>query len=138
MEKYDNIYNKNLVDAVNEQINIGKLWDALYDYNPPTICIWFTYIDGTNSIHKCEKYCKDTIYFTDGISIDITHDRLLNIKFNHKEMVFDSLDTLKVLNSIFMVNVFKPAEYIFRLDIQNYIPIQGTKIINWSYYGKCN
>ena len=132
MGKYDHIYNKNLVDVVNEQIDIGKLWDALYDYDPPIICIWFLYIDGTNSVYKYERYFMDTIYFTDDISVDIMHDRLLNIKFNHKEMVFDSLDTLKVLKSIFMVNVFKPTEYIFKLDIQNYTPIQGTKVINWS------
>lgn len=132
MGKYDHIYNKNLVDLVNEQIDIDRLWNALYDYATPNIYIWFLYIDGTTSIYKYERYFMDTIYFTDGISIDIIHDRLLNIKFNHKEMVFDSLDTLKVLKSIFMVNVFKPNEYIFRLDIQNYIPIQGTKVINWS------
>ena len=132
MGKYDHIYNKNLVDLVNEQIDIGKLWDALYDYNPPSIRIRFLYIDGTNSVYKYERYFMDTIYFTDGISVDIAHDRLLNIKFNHKEMVFDSLDTLKVLKSIFMVNIFKPTEYIFKLDIQNYTPIQGTKVINWS------
>ena len=132
MGKYDHIYNKNLVDLVNEQIDIDKLWNALYKYNPPSIYIHFVYIDGTTSVYKYERDFMDTIYFTDGISIDITHDRLLNIKFNHKEMVFDSLDTLKVLKSIFMVNIFKPTEYIFRLDIQNYTPIQGTKIINWS------
>ena len=132
MGKYDHIYNKNLVDLVNEQIDIGKLWDALYDYNPPSIYLRFLYIDGTTSKYKYERYVMDTIYFTDGISVDIAHDRLLNIKFNHKEMVFDSLDTLKVLKSIFMVNVFKPTEYIFKLDIQNYTPIQGTKVINWS------
>lgn len=132
MGKYDHVYNKNLVDLVNEQIDIGKLWNALYDYNPPSIYLRFLYTDGTNSIHKCERYCMDTIYFTGGISIDIIHDRLLSIKFNHKEMVFDNLDTLKVLKSIYMVNVFKPTEYIFELDIQNYTPIQGTKIINWS------
>ena len=132
MGKYDHIYNKNLVDLVNEQIDIGRLWNALYDYNPPNIYIWFLYIDGTTSVYKYERDFMDTIYFTDAISIDITHDRLLNIKFNHKEMVFDSLDTLKVLKSIFMVNVFKPTEYIFKLDIQNYTPIQGTKVINWS------
>lgn len=132
MGKYDHIYNKNLVDLVNEQIDIGKLWNALYDYATPNIYIRFLYIDGSNSVYKYERYFMDTIYFTDGISIDIIHDRLLNIKFNHKEMVFDSLDTLKVLKSIFMVNIFKPTEYIFKLDIQNYTPIQGTKVINWS------
>ena len=132
MGKYDHIYNKNLVDLVNEQIDIGKLWNALYNYNPPNIYIWFFYIDGTTSVYKYERDFMDTIYFTHGISVDITHDRLLNIKFNHEEMVFDSLDTLKVLKSIFMVNIFKPTEYIFKLDIQNYTPIQGTKVINWS------
>ena len=132
MGKYDHIYNKNLVDLVNEQIDIGKLWNALYDYNPPSIYLRFLYIDGTTSVYKYERDFMDTIYFTDGISVDITHDRLLNIKFNHEEMVFDSLDTLKVLKSIFMVNIFKPTEYIFKLDIQNYTPIQGTKVINWS------
>lgn len=132
MGKYDHIYNKNLVDLVNEQIDIDKLCDALYNYNPPNICMWFLYIDGTNSVYRYERYFRDTIYFTDGISIDIVHDRLLNIKFNHKEMVFDSLDTLKVLKSIFMVNILKPTEHIFKLDIQNYTPIQGTKVINWS------
>lgn len=132
MGKYDRIYNKNLVDLVNEQIDIDKLWNALYDYNPPNIYMWFFYIDGTTSVYKYERDFMDTIYFTDGISIDITHDRLLNIKFNHKEMVVDSLDTLKVLKSISMVNIFKPTEYIFKLDIQNYTPIQGTKVINWS------
>ena len=132
MGKYDHIYNKNLVDLVNEQIDIDKLWDALYNYSTPNIYIWFLYIDGTTNIYKYERDFTDTIYFTDGISVDIMHDRLLNIKFNHKEMVFDSLDTLKVLKSIFMVNVFKPTEYIFKLDIQNYTPIQGTKVINWS------
>lgn len=132
MGKYDHIYNKNLVDLVNEQIDIDKLWDALYDYDTPIICIWFLNIDGTNSVYKYERYFMDTIYFTDGISVDIMHDRLLNIKFNHKEMIFDSLDTLKALKSILMVNVFKPTEYIFKVDIQNYTPIQGTKVINWS------
>ena len=132
MGKYDHIYNKNLVDLVNEQIDINRLWDALYDYDTPIICIWFLYIDGTNSKYKYERYSMDTIYITDGISVDIIHDRLLNIKFNHKEMLFDSLDTLKGLKSIFMVNVFKPTEYIIKLDIQNYTPIQGTKVINWS------
>ena len=132
MGKYDHIYNKNLVDLVNEQIDIDKLWDALYDYNPPNIYIWMLYLDGTSSVYKYEMDFMDTIYFTDGISIAITHDRLLNIKFNHKEMIFDNLDNLKVLKSIFMVNIFKPTEYIFKLDIQNYTPIQGTKIINWS------
>ena len=132
MGKYDHIYNKNLVDLVNEQIDIDKLWDALYDYDTPNIYIWFLYIDGTNSVYKYERYFMDTIYFTDGVSVDIMHDRLLNIKFNHKEMVFDSLDTLKALKSILMVNVFKPTEYIFKVDIQNYTPIQGTKVINWS------
>ena len=132
MGKYDHIYNKNLVDLVNEQIDIDKLWDALYNYNPPNIYIWFLYIDGTSSVYKYERDFMDTIYFTGGISVDIIHDRLLNIKFNHKEMVFDSLDTLKVLKSIFMVNIFKPTEYIFKLDIQNFTPIQGTKVINWS------
>lgn len=132
MGKYDHVYNKNLVDLVNEQIDIDKLWNALYDYATPNIYIWFLYIDGTTSVYKYERDFMDTIYFTDGISVDITHDRLLNIKFNHKEMVFDSLDTLKVLKSIFMVNIFKPTEYIFKLDIQNYTPIQGTKVINWS------
>ena len=132
MGKYDHIYNKNLVDLVNEQIDIGKLWNALYDYNPPSIYLRFLYIDGTSSVHKYERDFMDTIYFTHGISVDITHDRLLSIKFNDKEMVFDSLDTLKVLKSIFMVNIFKPTEYIFKLDIQNYTSIQGTKVINWS------
>ena len=132
MGKYDHIYNKNLVDLVNEQIDIDKLWDALNNYSPPNIYIWFLYIDDTTSVYKYEIDFMDTIYFTDGISVDITHDRLLNIKFDHKEMVFDSLDTLKVLKSIFMVNIFKPTEYIFKLDIQNYTPIQGTKVINWS------
>lgn len=80
MGKYDYIYNKNLVDLVNEQIDIGKLWDALYDYDTPNIYIWFLYIDGTNSVYKYERYFMDTIYFTDGISVDIIHDRLLNIK----------------------------------------------------------
>ena len=132
MGKYDHIYNKNLVDLVNEQIDIDKLWDALYDYVTPNIYIGFFYNDGTTSVYKYERDFMDTIYFTHGISVDITHDRLLNIKFNHEEMVFDSLDTLKVLKSIFMVNIFKPTEYIFKLDIQNYTPIQGTKVINWS------
>lgn len=48
-------------------------------------------------VYKYERYSMDTIYFNNSISVDIMHDRLLNIKFNHKEMVFDSLDTLKVL-----------------------------------------
>lgn len=74
----------------------------------------------------------DTIYFTDDISVYIVHDRLLNIKFNHKEMVFDSLDVLERLESIVMINMFKPTEYIFKLYIQNYTPIKGTKVINWS------
>ena len=43
-----------------------------------------------------------------------------------------SVKTQEVLKSIFMVNTFKPTEYIFKLDIQNYTPIQGTKVINWS------
>ena len=80
MGKYDHIYNKNLVDLVNEQIDIDKLWDALYDYDTPNIYIWFLYIDGTNSVYKYERYFMDTIYFTDGISVDIIHNRLLNIK----------------------------------------------------------
>ena len=67
MGKYDHIYNKNLVDLVNEQIDIGKLWNALYDYNPPSISIWFLYIDGTNSVYRYERYFMDTIYFTNGI-----------------------------------------------------------------------
>ena len=83
MGKYDHIYNKNLVDLVNEQIDIDKLWNALYDYNPPNIYIWFLYVDGTTSAYKYERDFMHTIYFTDGISIYITHDRLLNIKFNH-------------------------------------------------------
>ena len=37
MGKYDHIYNKSLVDLVNEQIDIGKLWDAFYDYDTPSI-----------------------------------------------------------------------------------------------------
>lgn len=132
MGKYDRIYNKNIVDLVNEQIDIDKLWDALYNYNPPNIYVWFLYIDDTSSVHKYERDFMDTIYFTGGMSVDIIHDRLLSIKFNHKEMVFDNLDNLEVLKSIFMVNIFKPTEYIFKLDIQNYTPIQGTKVINWS------
>ena len=40
MGKYDHIYNKNLVDVVNEQIDIGKLWDTLYDYNPPIVDVY--------------------------------------------------------------------------------------------------
>lgn len=132
MGKYDHIYNKNLVDLVNEQINIDRLWNALYDYNPPNIYMWFLYIDGTTRVYKYERDFMGTIYFTNGISIDTRHDRLLNIKFNHKEMVFDSLDTLEILESIVMINTYRPNEYIFKLDIQNYTPIQGTKVINWS------
>lgn len=132
MGKYDHIYNKNLVDLVNEQIDIDKLWKALYDYDTPKIYIGFFYNDGDKLVYKYERYFKDTIYFTDGISVDIVHDRLISIKFNHKEMVFDSLDVLERLESIVMTNLFKPTEYIFKLDIQNYIPIKGTKVINWS------
>lgn len=132
MGKYDHIYNKNLVDVVNEQIDIGKLWDALYDYNPPNIYIWFLYTDGDKLVYKYNRYVMDDIYFDDDIVVTLKHDRLISIKYAHEEMVFDNLDTLKILKSIFMVNVFKPNEYIFKLDIQNYTPIQGTKIINWS------
>lgn len=51
MGKYDHIYNKNLVDVVNEQIDIDRLWDALYDYDTPNIHIWFVYIQGTKVIN---------------------------------------------------------------------------------------
>lgn len=132
MGKYDHVYNKNLVDLVNEQIDIDKLWKALYDYDTPNIYIGFVYIDDTISVYKYERHVMDTVYFTDGISVDIVHDRLISIKFNHKEMVFDSLDVLERLESIVMTNLFKPTEFIFKLDIQNYTPIKGTKVINWS------
>lgn len=137
MGKYDHIYNRNLVDLVNEQIDIDKLWNALYECDRTDISIGFFYVDGTNSVYKYERYFyeryfMDTIYFTDDLSVDITHDRLLSIKFNHKEMVFDSLATLESLESIVMINMYRPTEYIFKLDVQNYTPIQGTKVINWS------
>ena len=74
----------------------------------------------------------DDIYFDDDIVVTLKHDRLISIKYGHEEMVFDSLDTLEILESIVMINTYRPTEYIFKLDIQNYTPIQGTKVINWS------
>ena len=132
MEKYDHIYNKNLVDAVNEQIDIGKLWDALYNYDTPNIYIGFFYNNGDKLVFKYNRHVMDDIYFDDDLVVTLKHDRLISIKYRHEEMVFDSLDTLKVLESIVMTNIYRPTEYIFKLDIQNYTPIQGTKIINWS------
>lgn len=132
MGKYDHIYNKNLVDAVNEQIDIGKLWAALYDYDTPSIYIGFFYNNGDKLVFKYNRHVMDDIYFDDDLVVTLKHDRLISIKYRHEEMVFDSLDTLKVLESIVMTNIYRPTEYIFKLDIQNYIPIQGTKVINWS------
>ena len=132
MGKYDHIYNKNLVDLVNEQIYIDRLWDALYDYATPNIYIGFFFNNGDKLVFKYNRYVMDDIYFDDELVVTFTHDRLMSIKYRHTEMVFDSLDTLEVLESIVMINIFKPTEYIFKLDIQNYTPIQGTKIINWS------
>ena len=132
MGKYDHIYNKNLVDAVNEQIDIGKLWDALYDYNPPSIYIGFFYNNGDKLVFKYNRHVMDDIYFDDDLVVTLKHDGLISIKYRHEEMVFDSLDMLEILESIVMINIYRPTEYIFKLDIQNYTPIQGTKIINWS------
>ena len=132
MGKYDHIYNKSLVDLVNEQIDIGKLWDALYDYDTPSIYIEFFYNDGDKLVYKYNRYVMDDIYFDDDIVVTLKHDRLISIKYGHEEMVFDSLDTLEILESIVMINTYRPTEYIFKLDIQNYTPIQGTKVINWS------
>ena len=132
MGKYDHIYNKNLVDAVNEQIDIGQLWSALYDYDTPSIYIGFFYNNGDKLVFKYNRHVMDDIYFDDDLVVTLKHDRLISIKYRHEEMVFDSLDTLKVLESIVMTTIYRPTEYIFKLDIQNYIPIQGTKVINWS------
>lgn len=132
MGKYVHIYNKNLVDLVNEQIDIDKLWKALYDYDTPNIYIGFFYNDGDKLVYKYDRYVMDDIYFNDDIVVTLTHDRLISIKYRYKEMVFDSLDILERLESIVMINMFKPTEYIFKLDIQNYTPIKGTKVINWS------
>lgn len=132
MEKYDHIYNRNLVDVVNEQIDIGKLWDALYDYDTPNIYIEFLYNEGDKLVYKYNRYEVDDIYFDDDIVVTLKHDRLISIKYGYEEMVFGSLETLEILESIVMINIYRPNEYIFKLDIQNYTPIQGTKVINWS------
>ena len=132
MGKYDHIYNKNLVDLVNEQIYIDRLCDALYDYDTPSIYIGFFYNNGDKLVFKYNRHVMDDIYFDDDLVVTLKHDRLISIKYRHEEMVFDSLDTLKVLESIVMTTIYRPTEYIFKLDIQNYIPIQGTKVINWS------
>ena len=132
MGKYDHIYNKNLVDLVNEQIDIDKLWDALYDYVTPNIYIGFFFNNGDRLVFKYNRYVMDDIYFDDDLVVTFTHDRLMRIKYRHTEMVFDSLDTLEVLESIVMINTYRPTEFIFKLDIQNYTPIKGTKVINWS------
>ena len=133
MGKYDHIYNKKLVDLVNEQINIDRLWDALHDHVTPRIHIEFFYTDGDKLVYKYNRYVMDDIYFDyDDLILTLKHDRLVSIKYGHEEMVFDSLDTLEILESIVMTNIYRPTEYIFKLDIQNYIPIQGTKVINWS------
>ena len=132
MGKYDHIYNKNLVDLVNEQIDIDKLRDALYDYDTPNIYIGFFFNDRDKLVYKYNRYVMDDIYFDDDLVVTLTHDRLISIKYGHKEMVFDSLDKLERLESIVMINTYRPTEFIFKLDIQNYTPIQGTKVINWS------
>lgn len=132
MGKYDHIYNKNLVDLVNEQIDVDKLCDALYNYDTPSIYIGFFYNDGDKLVYKYNRYVMDDIYFDDDLVVTLTHDRLISIKYGHKEMVFDSLDILERLESIVMINTYRPTEFIFKLDIQNYTPIQGTKVINWS------
>ena len=132
MGKYDHIYNKNLVDLVNEQIDIGKLWKALYDYDTPNIYIGFFYNDRDKLVYKYDRYVMDDIYFDDDIVVTLTHDRLISIRYRYEEMVFYNLNELERLESIVMINMFKPTEYIFKLDIQNYTPIQGTKVINWS------
>lgn len=132
MGKYDHIYNKNLVDLVNEQIDIDKLWKALYDYDTPNIYIGFFYNDRDKLVYKYDRYVMDDIYFDDDIVVTLTHDRLISIRYRYEEMVFYNLNELERLESIVMINMFKPTEYIFKLDIQNYTPIQGTKVINWS------
>ena len=132
MGKYDHIYNRNLVDLVNEQIDIDRLWDALYDYDTPNIYIGFFYNDGDKLVYKYDRYVMGDIYFDDDLVVTLIHDRLISIKYGYEEMVFDSLDTLESLESIVMVNTYRPTEFIFKLDIQNYTPIKGTKIINWS------
>lgn len=133
MGKYDHIYNRKLVDLVNEQIDISKLLDALHDHVIPRIHIVFFYNDGDKLVYKYNRYVMHDIYFDyDDLIVTLKHDRLISIKYGHEEMVFDSLDALEMLESIVMINTYRPNEYIFKLDIQNYTPIQGTKVINWS------